>query len=851
MIDIKSYRLPDWVNPTHYKIFLEPNLTSSTFEGTVEIDITILKETNEIVLNVCELDIKNCSIIKNPNLTEVPLDIILDDKTERIKFKFKSDLSPGRYTLKINFSGKLNDQLRGFYRSNFIDAQGVSHTIATTQFESTDARRAFPCWDEPSFKATFNISLVVPRDQFVVSNAPIKKETNIGTDRRHVQFEDTMKMSTYLVAFIIGPFEATEPIDVSGTPLRIIHPRGKGNLTEYALEAGSFALNFFSEYYGIKYPGQKLDMVAIPDFAFGAMENLGCITYREVLLLVDKHQSTESELLRIADVIAHEIAHMWFGDLVTMEWWNGIWLNEAFATFMATLCSDSFNPDWHRWDQFSLERSMAFDVDSLDNSRPIEYPVISPSDADGMFDLLTYEKGGSVLRMLEQFLGPNNFRDGIRHYLKKHSYGNTETKDLWDSIEEVTGEPVRKIMDSWIFQKGYPIVSPDDVEDNEVLYLTQEKFTFDQSKDETTWIVPVVIRTQTGTEHKFLLDSQKAGFNTGEKNARAVINAGGHGFYRVRYPQQSLLGITDSMFNNLSSIERYGLIDDSWASVMSGRMSAADFFSFISEFGIETDMDVWTLVGGCLARLDRLIDGDPSEIFREKIGKLVHKCFTQIGWIPSDGESSREKELRGILIRILGNTAKDHGTIMRSKKIHKILLDDPSVVEPNIAAATTSIVASVGNELDYETFYSCYKKAKTPQEERRYLGALTLFPGASEMAKTLNKTVNGEIRTQDSPYIVASCLANKKNGWMAWEHISSNWERLIEMYPANSIVRMVGPVTYLDTKEKCEEVEQFFKEHTVPQGELTLKQTLEKLKINVAFRKRESKKFRSALLNNL
>tara|TARA_B100001964_G_C14162892_1_gene567620 strand:- start:516 stop:1358 length:843 start_codon:yes stop_codon:yes gene_type:complete len=280
-------------------------------------------------------------------------------------------------------------------------------------------------------------------------------------------------------------------------------------------------------------------------------------------------------------------------------------------------------------------------------------------------------------------------------------------------------------------------------------------------------------------------------------------------------------------------------------------MSAADFFSFISEFGIETDMDVWTLVGGCLARLDRLIDGDPSEIFHEKIGKLVHKCFTQIGWIPSDGESSREKELRGILIRILGNTAKDHGTIMRSKKIHKILLDDPSVVEPNIAAATTSIVASVGNELDYETFYSCYKNAKTPQEERRYLGALTLFPGASEMAKTLNKTINGEIRTQDSPYIVASCLANKKNGWMAWEHISSNWESLIEMYPANSIVRMVGPVTYLDTKEKCEEVEQFFKEQTVPQGELTLKQTLEKLKINVAFRKRESSKFRSALLNNL
>ena len=306
----------------------------------------------------------------------------------------------------------------------------------------------------------FAITLVVDEDLHAVSNAAIESDEVLDGQRR-VRFADTMTMSTYLVAFIVGPLEATEPVDVDGTPLRLVCPPGKLHLTAFALEVGDFSLRYLADYFGIPYPGDTIDLVAIPDFAFGAMENLGCVTFRETLLLVDPEHATQAELQNVVDVIAHELAHMWFGDLVTMKWWNGIWLNEAFATFMELKVTDAFRPEWERWVSFGLARSTAFDTDALQTTRPIEYPVVSPADAEGMFDVLTYEKGAAVVRMLEQYLGEDEFRAGIRNYMANHQYGNTETTDLWDAIEEATGEPVRRIMDSWIFQGGHPIVSVD------------------------------------------------------------------------------------------------------------------------------------------------------------------------------------------------------------------------------------------------------------------------------------------------------------------------------------------------------------------------------------------------------
>ena len=497
-----KYRLPKTIIPSYYSITIEPDLENEKFSGSEIISIEIKEKINTIKLNSIGLKIDTAEIISD----ELKSESITEDKEhETISINFNKYFEPGEYKLKINFHGNLDNSLRGFYLSRYKDENGIDHKIGTTQFESTDARRAFPCFDEPEFKAIFAITLKVPKGLFTVSNTGIKSIKNTNTHDIY-EFEDSIKMSTYLVAFVIGPFEATDEVMVDGVPLRIVHAIGKSHLTDFAIETGKFALKYFTDYFGRPYPGDKLDMIAIPDFASGAMENLGCITYREALLLVNKDEATQGELTRIADVVMHEIAHMWFGDLVTMKWWNGIWLNEAFATFMATKAVDKFNPKWERWVEFGIEKSAAFDVDSLKSTRPIEYDVISPDDATAMFDLLTYEKGGAVLRMLEQYVGEEHFRDGIRSYLNKHEFSNTETSDLWDSIEEFSSIPVRETMNTWIFQPGYPRIKFKNNEDK--IEITQETFKYDNVDNEFNWKVPVEIVSNESNK-KILVENDK------------------------------------------------------------------------------------------------------------------------------------------------------------------------------------------------------------------------------------------------------------------------------------------------------------------------------------------------------
>ena len=854
MTDIASnpHRLPSSVVPSHYRIKLEPDLEKATFIGSVEIEVEVNNPTDTIQMNAADLAIQSARVVDSVGSNTEVADIFLDAEMERLTLSFDSQISPGPHTIVAEFTGVLNDQLHGFYRSTFTDDDGVDHTIATTQFESTHARRAFPCFDEPAFKASYGVTLIVPSEQFAVSNGPIISETDLKNGQREVVFEDTMVMSTYLVAFIVGPFEATDPVDVNGVPLRIVHPIGKGHLTDYSLEAGAFALEFFSKYYGIPYPGQKLDMVAVPDFAFGAMENLGCITYREVLLLVDKDRSTEPELLRIADVIAHEIAHMWFGDLVTMEWWNGIWLNEAFATFMATMASDNFNRDWGRWNQFSLERSMAFDVDSLKNTRPIEIEVNSPVDAEGMFDLLTYEKGGSVLRMLEQFLGEEEFQDGISYYLNKHKYANTETNDLWDAIEHVTNQPARRIMDSWIFQRGYPLVSASVSEDGSTIHLEQDRFLYtrDDTTDATIWSVPVVLKVGSGSgvsEIRYLLEEKSSEVKLDSPADWVVVNAGGSGFFRARYSKGMLKSVSSSMFSNLSSIERYGLVDDTWSSVMAGRTSAADFLEFARSFQLETDLDVWTVLSGCLSGLEKLVEGEAENQYRAVVRDLAQPGLDRLGWEPGDTDSPRDLELRGLFIRLLANVGNDDLALENAGDLHDSYLRDAGSVEPNMAAAVTGVVASKGDTAQYDLFLEKYRNPSTPQEERRYQSALSAFPGEAEMKRTLAMTLDGTVRTQDAPYLLAVCMRNKYQGHLAWDFVKENWDKINEAFPSNSIVRMLSGVTSLSQDEQAADVLAFFENHDVPQGQLTLQQTLEKLGVNVAFRERESTSFSESL----
>jgi puromycin-sensitive aminopeptidase len=495
--DEARYRLPRTVVPRRYDLVLEPDLEAVTFTGSEVVTVDVTEPVDEIVLNAADLDV-GPGRLEGPGGTLEVSTIRLDPETERAHLLLSGTAEPGQWTLHLEFRGKLSDQLQGFYFSTYTDDAGIAQTIATTQFESTDARRAFPCWDEPDLKAVFGVTLVAQDGLLAISNGPEISREPVENGRVRVRFDDTMAMSTYLVAFVVGPLEATDPVDVDGVPLRIVYRPGKDDLTAFASEVGAFSLRFFADYYGIPYPDKKMDMVGLPDFAQGAMENLGCVTYRESLLLVNPDNATQPEVATVADVIAHELAHMWFGDLVTMRWWNGIWLNEAFATLMELLAVDAYRPDWERWSQFLRSRAIAFEVDALESTRSIEYPVRSPDDAAGMFDILTYTKGAAVLRMLEQYLGAERFRDGIRRYLDEHRFGNTETHDLWDAIEKATGEPVRRIMDGWIWQGGYPLVSAR-LRDGKV-ELGQRRYLISGEDDDTVWDVPLLVRTSAGTE---------------------------------------------------------------------------------------------------------------------------------------------------------------------------------------------------------------------------------------------------------------------------------------------------------------------------------------------------------------
>jgi puromycin-sensitive aminopeptidase len=543
-----SYKLPTCVTPINYQIKLLPDLNNFTFEGEEHIDIEVHEATKEIVLNSIEIDVKSAQITDGDS--QLPGKVVFDEKNQRATISFSKQLLPGPKTLHMAFSGILNDKLHGFYRSRYLDSEGVERAMATTQFEATDARRAFPCFDEPEYKATFDVTLVVDEDLTAISNGSLKTQKSLGNGKKEVVFNRTMKMSTYLVAFIIGDLEGTEPVMVDDVPIRIWALRGKVQLADFARDCTAATVAFFSRYYGIKYPADKLDLIAIPNFASGAMENLGAITFRETALLVDQASAAHAELERVADVVAHELAHMWFGDLVTMKWWNGLWLNEAFATFMEMLAVDDWRPEWKRWESFCAARAAAFAVDALHTTRAIEYPVKHPDEAGGMFDILTYTKGASVLRMLEQYVGPEQFRKGVNYYLNKHKYANAETTDLWDALETATSDPVRKVMDSWIFQGGYPLVSVESVPGG--LSLKQQRFnyTLGGKGPAQLYQVPIMLRAKAGpgvVAMKVLLSEPTMQVALPGTVEWAVVNDGGHGFYQVHYSEQLLEALSESI----------------------------------------------------------------------------------------------------------------------------------------------------------------------------------------------------------------------------------------------------------------------------------------------------------------
>ncbi len=827
----ESFRLPTGVLPRRYDLTISPDLDASTFDGRVVISVDVLEPTDEIVLHSKELNILAAAIDGASAAVDFRPDV------DQLVLSAGRTLGPGAAIVEIVYSAQISHGLLGFYRSTFTDADGNERVLAATQFEAPHARAAFPCFDEPSFKAVFGVTLEVADGLCALSNGPEIHREAIDDDRIRVTFGDTIAMSTYLVAWVVGPLEVTEPVDAGGVAVRVAYAPGKAHLTKFALDVGSFAIQFFADYYDIPYPGEKCDLVALPDFSFGAMENLGCVTFRETRLLLDPEQSTLDEMSGAALTIVHEVAHMWFGDLVTMKWWNGIWLNEAFATFMEHLGVDAYKPEWRTWDSFALGRAAALDVDALAHTRTVEYEVRTPSDADGMFDVLTYQKGGSVLRMLERWLGADAFRAGVRRYLSTYQLSNTETTDLWDALEQATGEPVRRIMDSWIFQPGFPALHPDGER------ITQRRFAYEGGGSEH-YAVPVLARVHTGDNvetRTLLLATEAAPLDIGDETA--VLNAGGEGFYRVAYPVDWRARLLDG--NVLEPLERFTLVDDLWALVLAGDATAADFVDTAQRFSGETDLVVWRGLAGSLRACGRLVEGDAFGALRRIVGELVAPSMARLGWNGGAADDDRTRQLRGTIISLLGAFVGDADAIARARSI----VATPDGVDADIAAASVNVIAAVGTDQDFALYLRrSADPAASPQEQLRYLYALGDFPDEALVLRAMEHAVSPAVRPQNAPFVLQRALRNREHGPAAWEFVRDNWDEIRKQVSGSLAVRMIEGATWLVDDESANDIPAFLDAHPIPEATRTIAQNMDRLRVHRAAVQRERARFSAALL---
>lgn len=847
-----DYRLPRNARPTRYRLRLEPDLERATFTGDESVELEVLASTSVIVMNACDLEVTEASIASGWTKSGDKMDrpqtgvISLDIELERVTFAFATPLEPGRYTLDCAFQGELNDKLCGFYRSSFTDENGVEHTIATTQFEETDARKAFPCFDEPDRKAVFDVTLDVPATMTAVSNGPEISSIDLDNGRRRVHFGETIPMSTYLVAFVVGPLVATPPLDVDGVELRAYTVPGKLELTEHALQAGAHALRFFADYFDIPYPGTKLDLLALPDFAAGAMENLGCVTFRETILLADPDGASRGELERLAEVVEHEIAHMWFGDLVTMGWWNGIWLNEAFATFMSLCCLDDYKPEWNTFVSFCRSKAAAFHIDALHTTRPIEFPVRHPDEASVMFDVLTYEKGASVLWMIEQYLGRDRFRAGIRRYLKAHLHGNTETGDLWDAIEAEAGDvPIRAIMDSWIYQGGFPAISTElgVTEQGASIALRQEPFSYlpkydrEDSAIGSDWLIPVVAVSPDNDRvaTRIILGSDPVAIPI--DSFPLLVNAGGSGFFRVNYDPESYRAILAD-FDGLREIERFNLVADTWAFILSGTSELTRLHELTTAMEREQDPHVWSVIIGALNLLDQLAPSDRRLEIATYTRALLRPLFDRVGWEPQVTDDEQTPLLRSSLVLTLGTTGKDRPIAEQCRALFDDDHSGTAPLDPDLAAAVLGVVASDADDAVFETILDRYRNPKNPNDQLRHLSSLAHL-GDTAIAHRVHAMCLDEIRSQDAPYLLGSMMRNRAIGESTWQFITANFDELLERFPDNSIPRMlegISALAQLDPSGEpilAQDIEQFCDAHIEGPKKRLVEQSLERLAINV------------------
>ncbi|OVA04489.1 Peptidase M1 [Macleaya cordata] len=842
-------RLPKFAVPKRYDLKLRPDLVECKFTGTVEIDVDIKSETKFLVLNAAELVFDHGSVWFNSRSSSKefrPSAVELVEEDEIVVFEFDEILPLKEGTLGIGFKGTLNDRMKGFYRSTY-EINGEKKNMAVTQFEPADARRCFPCWDEPAAKATFKITLDVPSELVALSNMPVIEEKLDG-HLKTVTFQESPIMSTYLVAVVVGLFDYVEDHTSDGIKVRVYCQVGKGNQGKFALDVAVKTLDLYKVYFETPYSLPKLDMVAIPDFAAGAMENYGLVTYRETALLYDDQHSAAANKQRVAIVVAHELAHQWFGNLVTMEWWTHLWLNEGFATWVSYLAADSLFPEWKIWTQFLDQTTDGLRLDGLAESHPIEVEIGHASEIDEIFDAISYRKGASVIRMLQSYLGPESFQRSLASYIKRYACSNAKTEDLWAALEEGSGEPVNMLMDSWTKQKGYPVIFVQ-LKDHK-LEFEQSQFLQSGSSGEGQWIVPITLCCGSYDARKSFLLRTKAesldivellGTSDGKGNHRKWIklNVDQTGFYRVKYDDDLQARLRYAIEAScLSATDRFGILDDSYALSMACKQSLSSLFALMSAYREELDYTVLSnLISVSFKVATIAADAVPelSSYIKQFFINLFQHSAEKLGWEPRQGESHLDAMLRGEILTALAIFGHD---LTQSEAVRRFraFLDDrntPLLPPDTRKAAYVAVMQTVStsNRWGYDSLLRIYRETDLSQEKTRILGSLASCPDPGIVLETLNFLMSSEVRSQDAVFGLAVSREGRETAW-GW--LKDNWDHILKTYgPGFLVTRFVSAVVSpFSSSDKAAEVEEFFATRTKPFIARTLKQSLERVHIN-------------------
>jgi aminopeptidase N len=783
-------RLPKNVVPTHYAIDLRPDLATRAVPGSEVVDIKVLAPTDRVVLNAVDMVMHSASLQGEPGQVAA---ITPDPKTQTVTLLFPHKLAIGPHRLVIAFTGRINRFGRGLFSVDYPTAHGQKRMIAT-ELEPADARRVFPCWDEPAFKASFEPSVTVPQNTLAVSNMPIAREEPAGGGFKRVSFGATPRMSTYLFVLVAGDLERLTG-DTNGVTVGVVTTAGKREQGRYALKSAIDLLGYYNDYFGVKYPLPKLDLIAVPGSVGGAMENWGGIVFNESILLFDPSSSPDALRRNIFGVLAHEMAHQWFGDLVTMQWWNDIWLNEGFATWMSAKPAESWKPEWHGEREEIQQTNEALTVDSIASVRPIRAKAETRAEIETLFDGIAYGKTASVLRMIEAYLGPEDFRKGVNAYLEKHAYGNATAEDFWNQMAASSGKPVDQIMPGFTQQPGAPLISVKSSCSQKKLgkfkkawttqvTLSQQRYFADASKldsgSQELWQIPVNLRPDGAKDATYvLLAGRQQTFDLPGCADWVFANAGARGYYRTDYDPATLAKISAQLETGFSPEERIHFLGDVWAMVDVGHLSVGDYLVTLEKMKSERTRAVLDEMTSRFAALHDYVAAPADRpAFEKWVRDLLRPIANELGDSPVAGEPDERRALRADVFAALATYGRDPQLLAQSRTLVDQYMRAPNSVDAGLAGNALAVSALVGDANLYNQYLQQLKTAKTPEEYYNYLSALGEFPQAELAKRTFDFILSAEVKNQDLFYL-GNTLANPDLHPAVWELLKTNYDSIM------------------------------------------------------------------------